>query len=205
MCANAGSYRIRPFVSLQSPEWKGIMKATLWCLCQERQLFLSFSKIPLGVLWSNQLALASGSTNQWLYFLPFTPFFRATQLRSTLCTWSPWLSSSAGCRGPEAPTSGFPRWKAECSSQSLSQPAVFLHPSGRAVSGWMPMALAHSTRGEQMGPELLSSQGTLRRPATGTHRLWFVYQGKVTEILMRHHMPAQHLLSHIRGVNIGQC
>ena len=159
-------------------------EALLWCLCQERQRFLSFSKIPLGVLWSNQLALASGSTNQWLYFLPFTPFLQGHLAQSTPCIWSPWLSSSAGCRGPQAPTAGFPRWKAECSSQSLIQPAVFsLPPSGPAVSGRMPMVLAHPPEVNKWDQGSWAPQGKLRRPVTGTHHcLWFVYQGKVTEI-----------------------
>lgn len=116
------------------------------------------------------------------------PFSSATQL------WGLHAAETFGSASPIATcrlqrtegshTPGFPRWEAECSSQSLIQPAgLSLPPSGPAVSGWMPTALAHPPEVNKWDQCSRAPWGELRRPVTGTHHcLWLIHQGKVREI-----------------------
>lgn len=129
-------------------------------------------------------------------------FFSATQL---------WLPHTAEIFGPVPPTAtcrlqrtkssrspGFPRWNARCSSWSLIQPAGFLlSPSGPAVSGWMPTALAHPPEVNKWNQGFRAPWGELRKPVTGTHHCCGLYtRERLEKFMSGHHMPAQHLLPH---------
>lgn len=206
MCANAGSYRIRPFVSLQSPEWKGIMKLHCDVYVRRGSSSSHFQRYLWGfcdlISWHLlQDLLISGSI-----FCHSPPFFRATQLRV------PCAPEALGSVPLQAErTTGSHLWLSQVEGWvqlSEPDPACCLLPASIwACCQWMDAhGTGSPTRGEQMGPELLSSSGNAEKAGHRNPSLPMIcLPGKGYRNLWVGTICQHNICFLIRGVNIGQC
>lgn len=165
--------------SPQKDKWKGVnvhcyffVRKHLPLFDLNRHFWVSHKLICETCIWIYQLIAPFSATQLWVPYAAeifgLVPPVAICRLQRTKSSCSP----------------GFPRWNARCSSWSLIQPAGFLlPPSGHAVSGWMPTALAHPPEVNKWDQCFRAPQGQLRRPVTGTHHcLWLIHQGRVREI-----------------------